>query len=362
MGETNFNLNFNGQIASDSYIRDVKQNICDLFKTDLAKVEPMFNGRTIVLKRNINKDVANKYKNMFDKTGAVSIIEPVSDFVCQLPPPSQPPVTTSFITCPKCGTAQEKTSTCFQCWVIFEKIEIHSIIQPADDLLPSQEGNGLTNIIVKGCWNLIRHAIPGVIIVLIALMPLIACFMVERWSGKEFAWLNISESKAIIAGRLGIESWNWNNLSDSAGTVFLSPEMNPIRVVLQFSHLQLSSRSSDRHFTYRLRLMDENGVAAFGKNGIQYLTAGKKAFANMLTGGDKSTELLGILNINRGGNYKISYDENDINDTGMRGFRTAAALILRRNMVVVPIHFFIISVALGIFLSLVSLIAKRLWL
>jgi hypothetical protein len=299
--------------------------------------------------------------NVFDKTGSVSINGPVSDSACQLSLKSPSPVPKSFITCPKCGTAQEKTSTCVQCWVIFEKIAIHSSIQPPDKRLSSQRCSRFANITVKGCLNLIRHAIPGVIIALIALQPLLACFMVERWSGKEIAWLNLSESKAIIAGKLGLESWNWNNLSDSAGTVFLSPEMNPIRIVLHFSHLQLSSRTSDRHFSYSLRLMDENGVAAFGKNGIQNLSAEKIPFANMLTGADKSTEHLGIFNINRSGNYKISYDAEEFNDAGIRGFRAPAALILRRNMVVVPIHFYILSVVLGIFLLSVSLVTKSRW-
>jgi hypothetical protein len=102
-------------------------------------------------------------------------------------------------------------------------------------------------------------------------------------------------------------------------------------------------------------------VAAFGKNGIQKLSAEKIPFANMLTGGDKATEHLGILNISRGGNYKISYDAEEFNDAGIRGFRTPAALILRRNMVVVPIHFYILSVALGIILLSVSLVTKSRW-
>ena len=270
-------------------------------------------------------------------------------------------VTKSFITCPKCGIAQENTSTCAHCRVIFEKIDIHSQIQPSYDFLPSQSSSRFAKITVKGCWNLLRHAMPGLILVLLALLPLLACFMVEKWSGKEIAWLNLSESQAVIAGKPGLESWNWNNLSDSAGTVFLSPEMNPIRVELQFSHLQLSSRTTDRNFTYNLRLMDENGVAAFGKNGIKQLTAGKIPFANMLTGGDKATGYLGIFNIKRGGNYKISYDVEEFNDTGIRGFRTTTALILRRNMVVVPIHFYIISVTMGIFLLSASLVANRRW-
>lgn len=300
--------------------------------------------------------------NIFDKTGTIWINEPVSDTLCTFPVQWQPSVTNEIITCPKCGTAQERRPTCVHCRVVFEKIGIHSIIQPPDYLLPFQQGTLFADIFVKGCWNMIRHAVPGVIILLIALQPLIACFMVERWSGKEIAGLNLSEAKAVILGKLGIEPWNWNNLSDSAGTVFLSPEMNPIRVELQFSHLQLPSRITDRHFTYNLRLMDKNGVAAFEKTGIQYLTADKASFANILAVGDKKTELLGVLNINKGGSYKISYDKNGFNDTGISGFMTASALILRRNTVVVPIQIFILSVILGIFLFVMSLVAKRRWL
>ena len=299
---------------------------------------------------------------ILNKSNVVSNIEPVGDAVCQFSVQWQPPVTKNLITCPKCGTAQVKTSTCVKCRVIFDKITIHSRSQPPDNLFSFQQCTRFANLTAKGFWKMIRHAIPGAIILLIALQPLIACFIVDRWSGKEIAWLNLSEAKEIIVGKLGIEPWHWNKLSDSADTVFLSPEMNPIRVELQFSHIQLPSRIPDRHFTYSLRLMDEKGVTAFEKNGIQYLTAGKATFANMLTVGDKSTELLGTLNINRGGNYKISYDKNDFNDTGVRGFMTASTLILRRNMVVVPNHFYFISIALGIFLSFVSLVAKRRWL
>ena len=297
--------------------------------------------------------------NMFDSNGDVSIIEPVIGFPCQLPVQPQPPAPKSIITCPKCGAEQEKSSTCLKCWVIFEKIGIHSRRLPPDNLISFQQRTRFDNITAKGCWNIIRHAVPTILLIFIALQPLIVCSMVERWSGKEIAWLNLSESKDVIHDRSGIESWNWNNLSDSAGTVFLSPEMNPIRIELQFSHLQLPSKIPNRHFTYNLRLIDENGVAAFEKSNIQYLTAHNAKFAKILTGGDKSTEQLGTLNINRGGNYKISYDKNDFNDTGIRGFMTSTALIMRRNTVVVPIHIYIVSVALGILVISVSLFAKR---
>jgi hypothetical protein len=299
--------------------------------------------------------------NMSENNGAVLFVKPVIDFVSQLPVKSKGLVLTSYITCPKCGTMQEKTSTCVKCLVIFEKIAIHSGSQPREEFRSFPHRSRYPSIIVKGCRNIFRHALPGVILVLIALLPLIACFIVERWSGEEIAWLGLSDTKAVILGRAGRESWTWNNMSDSAGTVYLSPEMNPIRVELQFSHLQLPLGISNRHFIYSLRLMDQNGVAAFEKNAVKLLTSDKATFANMLTGGDRSTELLGTVNINRGGNYKISYEKNDFNDIGISGFMTSTALILRRNTVALPLHIYIVSVALGIMLMLISLGVKRRW-
>jgi hypothetical protein len=300
--------------------------------------------------------------NMSDTNSAVSIIESVIKVTYQLPVQSQPPVPKSIITCPNCGTEQEKTSTCVKCWVIFEKIALHSRIQPPDNLFPLHVRIRFAHELVMGVRDMIRRALPGLILVSIALLPLIACFMVERWSGREFAGLKLSESKAVVPGSSGTESWNWNNQSDSAGTVSLSPEMNPIRVELRFSHLQLPPRMTERKFTYRLRLMDENGVAAFEKRDAQFLTAGSSAFISMLTGGDTSTVLLGTLNIGRGGNYKISFDRNGFNDTDISGFMTTAALVMHRNTVVVPIHMYIVCAALGVFIMLMFPVAKRRWL
>ena len=299
--------------------------------------------------------------NKSEHDRAVSISEPVTDFAGHLPVLSQPPVLKSIITCPKCGTAQEKSSTCVKCFVIFEKMANSSRRQPPARDLPVHQHTRLANIMVRGWRSIARHALTGLILVVIALQPLIACFIVERWSGKEIAWLTLSESKAVIPGRSGIESWNWNNLSDSEGTVFLSPEMNPIRLQLQFSHLRLPPRITDRHFTYSLRLMDENGVAAFEKSAIRYLTTYKNTFANMLSDGDKSTEFLGTLNVNRSGNYKISYDKRDFDDKDISGFMTTTALIMRRNAVVVPNLIYIISIGLGVLLSMMRLVVKRRW-
>lgn len=293
------------------------------------------------------------------------ITEPVIDSACQSPVQSQPHVPKDSITCPNCGADQEKSSTCVKCRIIFDKMKIHSQQQSHDDLICFHKRTRFASISVNGCWNILRHALRFIFIILIALLPLLVCFMVERWSGKKIASLHLSESKTVSNNRSGMETLSWNNLSDSGGTVFLSPEMNPIRVNLQFSHLQLPARISPRHFTYSLRLIDENGVAAFYKSDIQHLTADRALFYNKLLNGDMSVKHLGTLSINKGGNYKISYKINDFDDTGIRGFMTTTALILRGNTISVPAHIYIISIATGtlIMLMLMNLnkIRRRLY-
>lgn len=44
-------------------------------------------------------------------------------------------------------------------------------------------------------------------------------------------------------------------------------------------------------------------MAAFEKNAVKLLSAGKVAFANMLTDKNRSTDLLEAANINRGDSY-----------------------------------------------------------
>ena len=291
--------------------------------------------------------------NILEIKRYVPITEQVIDSACQSPVQSQPHVPESSITCPNCGAEQEKSSTCVSCRIIFDKMKLHSKQHSPDDLIFFHKRTRFASISVNGCRNILRHALRVLFIILIALLPLLVCFMIESWSGKKIASLHLSESKAVSHNRSGIETLSWNHLSDSGGTVFLSPAMNPIGVKLQFSHLQLPARISPRHFTYSLRLIDENGVAAFYKSDIQNLTADRTLSYNKLINGDASIKHLGTLNINKGGNYKISYKINDFDDTGIRGFMTTTALLLRGNTISVPTHIYVASIATGTLIMLI---------
>ena len=65
-----FDLVFRGELVK-SFEPDVaKRNVGKLFKIDGAKLDKMFSGKAIVLKRNLDLDTANKYRVAIKKAGA----------------------------------------------------------------------------------------------------------------------------------------------------------------------------------------------------------------------------------------------------------------------------------------------------
>jgi hypothetical protein len=155
MSETRYNLVFTSHIAADADLDTVKNNVCALLRTDHAKVDALFNGGPVVIKRNLTLAEAERYKEVFDRTGAVSGIESACEFengtaqtqrtcptcgrrledtapcfLCGTDPKTtvgnpgsaisgsvKPPT----VTCPKCGMVQSETDVCQQCQVIMSK-------------------------------------------------------------------------------------------------------------------------------------------------------------------------------------------------------------------------------------------------
>lgn len=66
-----FNLVFRGQLAKGVDLAVVKRNLGQLFKIDAGKVEAMFSGKPVVLKRGLSSDAANKYRVAIKKAGAL---------------------------------------------------------------------------------------------------------------------------------------------------------------------------------------------------------------------------------------------------------------------------------------------------
>ncbi len=71
MSESSFDIIFRGDIVMGHQLVEVKQRLQQLFKTDAAKIDALFTGRPVPLKRNLDEVTANKYRDVLIKAGAL---------------------------------------------------------------------------------------------------------------------------------------------------------------------------------------------------------------------------------------------------------------------------------------------------
>ncbi len=65
-----FDIIFRGDIVHGHSIVDVKQRMAQLFKTDVTKIDSLFHGGAVPLKRNLDQATAEKYQAVLLKAGA----------------------------------------------------------------------------------------------------------------------------------------------------------------------------------------------------------------------------------------------------------------------------------------------------
>jgi len=76
----NYKIVFEGKIAEDYSIEDVKKNLASLYKVDVGKIDRLFTGQPIEIKTDLDFQTAIKDKETFEATGAVcSVISSKED-------------------------------------------------------------------------------------------------------------------------------------------------------------------------------------------------------------------------------------------------------------------------------------------
>ncbi len=70
MSDPRFDIIFRGDIVFGHQIADVKKRLMQLFKADAAKVDALFSGAALPLKRNLDQAAAEKYQAVLLKAGA----------------------------------------------------------------------------------------------------------------------------------------------------------------------------------------------------------------------------------------------------------------------------------------------------
>ncbi len=79
MENKRFQIIINGQLAEGVDLAQAQQNISSLFKASLEAVAPMFSGKRISVKKNIDQATAKKYQQLIIKAGLKAGVAPMPE-------------------------------------------------------------------------------------------------------------------------------------------------------------------------------------------------------------------------------------------------------------------------------------------
>lgn len=131
MDEPRYKIVFDGTLMPQTPLETAKENLARLFKSDLARIEALFSGQLVVLKRDLSEGEADKYLQALHNAGAQARKE--SDLVSSLSlvetedhpgaktQAAEQAASAERMTCPKCGHEQAKASECSACGIIIDK-------------------------------------------------------------------------------------------------------------------------------------------------------------------------------------------------------------------------------------------------
>ncbi len=71
MANQTYTLIFEGNIAEGHSAAEVKKNLASLLKKDVTGIEPLFAGKPVVIKKDMARPTAEKYRAAFIRAGAL---------------------------------------------------------------------------------------------------------------------------------------------------------------------------------------------------------------------------------------------------------------------------------------------------
>lgn len=118
MSNTKYRVIFKGDIAKGRNLDDVKKDLASILNADTTKIEKLFSGKHIVIKRDADREICERLKNAFKRSGAICYIQkqesPVIDNVQKQPvqdekfcPSCGEIIKKKAVICPKCGVRQQ---------------------------------------------------------------------------------------------------------------------------------------------------------------------------------------------------------------------------------------------------------------
>uniref|UniRef100_UPI0030EC9A90 DUF805 domain-containing protein n=1 Tax=Pseudomonas guineae TaxID=425504 RepID=UPI0030EC9A90 len=114
MTQARFKIVFNGELMPDISLETAKENLARLFKSDHTRINSLFNGATVDIKRDLSENEADQYLKALQGAGAKGRKEP------DLAEGSEH-TGNAQMTCPKCAHPQAKAVECSACGIVIEK-------------------------------------------------------------------------------------------------------------------------------------------------------------------------------------------------------------------------------------------------
>ncbi|WP_342243985.1 DUF805 domain-containing protein [Pseudomonas sp. OTU5201] len=131
MTEARYKIVFDGEPMPGVALDTVKENLARLFKSDTSKIDSLFGGRSVALKRDLVEAEADKYLAALQRAGAK--VRKEHDLAAGLslaatdnhpepsPPAAEAAPANDSMNCPKCGHEQPKSAECRACGIIIDK-------------------------------------------------------------------------------------------------------------------------------------------------------------------------------------------------------------------------------------------------
>lgn len=79
MSEARFNVVFAGEMVAGADPAKVRENLAAAFKMDISKVEALFSGKRVVVKKDADQATAMKFRAVMKQAGAVCDLERIGD-------------------------------------------------------------------------------------------------------------------------------------------------------------------------------------------------------------------------------------------------------------------------------------------
>ncbi|MDP2745547.1 DUF805 domain-containing protein [Pseudomonas sp.] len=127
MTQARFKIVFNGELMPDVSLETAKENLARLFKSDHTRINSLFSGGNVDIKRDLSENEADQYLKALQSAGAK--VRKEQDLAASLSlvetddhrEPDSEPTSNVSMTCPKCGHQQPKAIECSACGIVIEK-------------------------------------------------------------------------------------------------------------------------------------------------------------------------------------------------------------------------------------------------